>query len=81
MSWNYLSSFFLCNIFYCSEKFFFKHVSKKIYAVAKEICFVKTGSLYLHWKNYTDTVGDQHIYGIKVDIKDAFGMINIGKVT
>lgn len=50
-----------------------------MYAVSRQICFVKTGSLYLCWKKYIDTIGDQCIYGIKVDIKDAYGMINIGK--
>lgn len=71
----------LYNLFYIyySKNRLYKDVSKKINVHATNICFVETGDIFWAWKNYTRKIGNNHIYGIKVDIKDAYGMIDIGK--
>ncbi|KAG5873741.1 hypothetical protein JTB14_005163 [Gonioctena quinquepunctata] len=65
-----------------TTKFKFKRLSVQIEILAKK--FSMTGSnksLYKAWNDYVDWICDDEIYGIKLDIKDAFGSVDIGKLS
>lgn len=55
-------------------------MSRKIQAAARKICFVKTDNLYLNWKEYVEKIKETKLYGAKIDVRDAYGNINISKL-
>lgn len=54
----------------------FRKLSAQIHKLSRHISPIANLSLYKSWKNYTNNNSDT-IYGIKLDIKDAFGSINV----
>lgn len=58
------------------KKKFFKIITSKVYEAANQIN-LNTRSLYEAWLNFTEKVKDKEIFGIKLDIKDAYGNVNI----
>lgn len=71
--------FYSSNIYCYRNPFKFRNMSRKIHAAAKKICFVKTDNVYLNWKEYVDKMKGTKLYGAKVDVRDAYGNMNIGK--
>lgn len=59
----------------------FKAISRTILQTARENCITKTTNLYMNWRRYTDIVLNKEIFGVKVDVIDAFGNINISNRT
>ncbi|KAJ8968180.1 hypothetical protein NQ314_002439 [Rhamnusium bicolor] len=58
----------------------FKRISKMINFFSRDVSRIEYTSVFASWKKYTEVVKGQQIYGIKLDIKDAFGNVNIDKV-
>lgn len=50
-----------------------------IYKVARRNCVTKTTKLFENWAEYCERTVGKQIFGIKVDVTDAFGTIDISK--
>ncbi|KAB0792008.1 hypothetical protein PPYR_13969 [Photinus pyralis] len=59
------------------EKLFTREIGRDIRHAARKLSATKTTDLFRCWKDYLDRVGGGKVYGIKIDIQDAFGNINI----
>lgn len=64
------------------RQIYFKKINSIINGIVDELRVEKLDMkdkkcLFTAWKNYTDNKKSEPIYGIKLDIKDAFGHINI----
>lgn len=57
----------------------FRAMSRQIHAIARKDCVSKTSKFYLFWKNYYEITKERQVFGVKVDVTDAFGNINISK--
>lgn len=58
----------------------FKRLSKNIQKLANTYSKIGSGSLYKSWGMYYEQTKDQHVYGIKLDVKDAFGYVDVAKL-
>lgn len=58
----------------------FKRLSKNIQKLAYTFSKIGSGSLFTSWKMYCERTEGQDIYGIKLDIKDAFGYVDVNKL-
>ncbi|XP_018573053.1 telomerase reverse transcriptase-like [Anoplophora glabripennis] len=58
----------------------FRCLSRKIEKLANTFSKIGNGSLFMFWRSYCKQTKGQTIYGIKLDIKDAFGYVNIDTV-
>lgn len=60
-----------------TEKIFFMGLAKKINAFAEKTSVLAKGSLYYGWKSYINNTKSNHLYGVKMDLQDAFGNVDI----
>lgn len=74
---NYRTYVSLSKKEYCVSKDYLKKLAKIINKIANNISKTRKISLFNYWKNYTEHVSSEPLYGIKIDIQDAFGRVNI----
>ncbi|KAF5301299.1 hypothetical protein FQR65_LT08918 [Abscondita terminalis] len=59
------------------DKEFANTIGRIIRQAASNICLTKTTSLYKYWKEYQRQLNGKKNFGVKIDVQDAFGSINI----
>ncbi|KAJ8960058.1 hypothetical protein NQ318_009499 [Aromia moschata] len=57
-----------------------RRLLKQIDHLAREISASSNVSLFVAWKRYSKSTAGQRIYGVKLDIKDAFGNVNVERL-
>lgn len=65
---------------YFSMKFIYKKISKTLRNLANMLGVASTNSIFECWRDFTLLNKDKAMYGIVVDVKDAFGNVDCGKI-
>lgn len=73
-------SYVICNKNKSHNKFYFTYLKKTIKKVAATLSSIGNSQLYEGWGQFTKALHSTNLFGIKVDIKDAFGHVDINQL-
>lgn len=67
----------IVSVFPDNKKAAYKTITSKIYQAAKEMNVYFSASVYEEWNLFLQRIGDAKLYGVKMDIRDAYGNVDL----